>query len=311
MASFYVLSLYFWSKQNRFNRQEPKVIKRRFISVTISSLLSIIVLYIISKKEPINSKEGNYFYLNDWIGFRLELVTTIKGTIFSIRLTIILFIGPVLQNLVSHFSSSFEYYKITKNIEKQDKHKISDYLRIEIASWFTRAAFENCKTKLQNLCFLRNYVVSPFTEELVFRSCMVPLLVHNLSSVTVYFVTPLFFGLAHLHHIVEDVHLHHKSQLTSLIIPHLFQFTYTYVFGVYSSFLFIRTGSFFGSFLSHVFCNYMGFPNFEELFEDFKGLTKYIICFFYLFGLIAFSNSLFYLTLPEYFGNKIYGLYTS
>lgn len=53
---------------------------------------------------------------------------------------------------------------------------------------------------------LRVYVLGPVTEELVFRSCMVPMLVHaGISYPVIIFVSPLIFGLAHVHHALEFI----------------------------------------------------------------------------------------------------------
>ena len=44
-----------------------------------------------------------------------------------------------------------------------------------------------------------------------------------------------------------------------------FQSTYTTIFGMYSAFLFIRTGHIAAPVVAHGFCNFMGFPDFNEL----------------------------------------------
>ena len=46
---------------------------------------------------------------------------------------------------------------------------------------------------------------------------------------------------------------------------YLFQFAYTTVFGMYSAFLFIKTGHFAAPFIVHAYCNFMGFPDFMEV----------------------------------------------
>ena len=45
----------------------------------------------------------------------------------------------------------------------------------------------------------------------------------------------------------------------------LFQSTYTTIFGMYSAFLFVRTGHIAAPVVAHGFCNFMGFPDFNEL----------------------------------------------
>ena len=52
--------------------------------------------------------------------------------------------------------------------------------------------------------------------------------------------------------------------------PHgpLVQFTYTSLFGAYSSYLFLRTGLIFGPVLAHSFCNCMGLPDFGRALQE-------------------------------------------
>ncbi|KAM0825006.1 hypothetical protein ACQ4PT_069847 [Festuca glaucescens] len=97
------------------------------------------------------------------------------------------------------------------------------------------------QTSLHDVMVWRNYVVAPFTEELVFRACMIPLLLcggfkmHN-----IIFLSPIFFSLAHLNHLFE-LHQQGCNFMRSLLIVGL-QLGYTVIFGWYAAFLFIRTG---------------------------------------------------------------------
>ena len=45
----------------------------------------------------------------------------------------------------------------------------------------------------------------------------------------------------------------------------VFQMHYTTLFGMYSAFLFLRTGHLAAPVVVHGFCNFMGFPDFVEL----------------------------------------------
>ena len=250
MASFYVISLYLWSKQKRFNRNDPSVIKRRFISVLITSILSLLIVCCLAQPEKsgkrktrVSKQNYEYFPLNHFIGFRLDtFVTSVTSAMF---LTLILFTGPIVQHVVSNylFNLSLKLYDYT-NDSAETTHitpqktlnqlntfeNFIDYVKTEVASVVRGFKPDNMLNKLQDFCFLRNYIVSPFTEEFVFRSCMLPLLVHNVGVSTAVFVTPLFFGLAHLHHIIEG--LMFNESFMHLLVQHLFQFTYTYIFGV-------------------------------------------------------------------------------
>lgn len=55
----------------------------------------------------------------------------------------------------------------------------------------------------QDILWLRNHVVAPLSEEFTFRACMMPLLLQSFKSSTAVLLTPLFFGVAHLHHMIE------------------------------------------------------------------------------------------------------------
>lgn len=48
---------------------------------------------------------------------------------------------------------------------------------------------------LSDMRWLRNQVVAPLTEELVFRACMLPMLVPCAGPFTAIFTCPLFFGV--------------------------------------------------------------------------------------------------------------------
>ncbi len=158
---------------------------------------------------------------------------------------------------------------------------------------------------MSDLVTWRNFIVCPLTEEFVFRGCMIPLVYPFLGQIHTCIVVPLFFGVAHLHHIIEG-YFFNEAPLDSIVLQHLFQFSYTYVFGIYSTYLFLRTGSIFPAISAHMFCNYMGFPNISDLISDFQGWIKNVIFFFYVLGFVAFFCSISYLTEPNLYNNSIY-----
>lgn len=73
-------------------------------------------------------------------------------------------------------------------------------------------------------------------------------------------LSPLVFGLAHIHHFYEFRITNPQVHVTVAIIRSLFQLSYTTLFGAYATFLFLRTGSLLTVFLVHGFCNSMGLP---------------------------------------------------
>ncbi|XP_014648540.1 PREDICTED: CAAX prenyl protease 2 isoform X3 [Ceratotherium simum simum] len=129
---------------------------------------------------------------------------------------------------------------------------LADGLKVVLAprSW------ARCLTDMR---WLRNQVIAPLTEELVFRACMLPMLAPCTGLGPAVFTCPLFFGVAHFHHIFEQLRFR-QSSVGSIFLSAAFQFSYTAVFGAYTAFLFIRTGHLIGPVLCHSFCNYMGFP---------------------------------------------------
>jgi prenyl protein peptidase len=237
----------------------------------------VILIYFLGSEQRLNGNEADYYFIHMWIGLRFDLSNLLKSIFCSLFLTMVLFAGPIVQNFMN------------RNI----KYALSS---------------ENKLDTLTDLTVWRNYIISPFTEEFVFRSCMIPLLIPHLGFVKTVLITPLFFGMAHLHHIIEGYCLNQQS-FKMLCIQHLFQFTYTYIFGAYSSYLFIRTGSFFSSFFSHAFCNLMGFPNFHEMYYEFGGLHRIVLLVSYVIGLISFFCIISTVTRPTFFDNHLFSKY--
>jgi prenyl protein peptidase len=73
-------------------------------------------------------------------------------------------------------------------------------------------------------------------------------------------LTPIIFGLAHVHHFYEFRLTHPRVPATAALVRSAFQFAYTTLFGAYATFLFLRTGSLAAVCAVHAFCNCMGLP---------------------------------------------------
>ncbi|KAL3143509.1 hypothetical protein ABBQ38_002314 [Trebouxia sp. C0009 RCD-2024] len=133
---------------------------------------------------------------------------------------------------------------------------------------------------------LRDLMVGPFTEEFCFRACMAPLfLLQGYSYMQTVLLTPLMFGVAHLHHLVELVNFQ-RVQLTSAVAMVLFQFGYTTVFGWYATHIFLSTGHLAGAVAVHSFCNWMGFPAIETIMHHPR---RNILLTAYIGGIMLFS----------------------
>nr|CAB3265497.1 CAAX prenyl protease 2-like [Phallusia mammillata] len=202
--------------------------------------------------------------LFEWIGIRKDgfVIAILCPTI----LIAILFLGPLVMFLIDHGIKSLRCYSIT-----------------DIMIW-------------------RNYIVAPLSEELVFRGCMMPILVPAFGQFTSILLAPWFFGLAHLHHAAE-MYMSGFHTLSSIVLSTLFQAFYTTVFGILSSFIFLRTGHLTSAVVSHAFCNIMGFPDFENALQHKQNI---LICCCFVAGLVLFIALLFPLTEPELFQNRLY-----
>ncbi|CAI5519467.1 unnamed protein product [Closterium sp. Naga37s-1] len=104
---------------------------------------------------------------------------------------------------------------------------------------------------------------APLSEEFVFRAALCPLLLAGgFSVISTVFICPLFFSLAHGHHIWNLVH-YHRCSLPQALAMVGFQVAFTWVFGCLAAFIILRTGSLWASVAAHAFCNAMGVPDFQ------------------------------------------------
>ncbi|EGC39626.1 hypothetical protein DICPUDRAFT_147553 [Dictyostelium purpureum] len=172
-------------------------------------------------------------------------------------LTIILFFGPVVMALTDEDDDTFKIY----------------------------FNFES----------LRDYIVGPLVEEVVFRSVICPILFFAGFKIRpIIILSPFLFGFAHMHHMFP---LNNKKLLVTLIKT-IIQICFTSLFGMFSAFLFFRTGNILSCFIVHAFCNIMGLPNFGGIsYHKYKQVIG--ICF--IIGLLGFAVLVLPLTNPEYY----------
>lgn len=153
-----------------------------------------------------------------------------------------------------------------------------------------------------DLVFWRNYVVAPISEELTFRACVLPVLLKGgASPLRAALISPLLFGMAHLHHLMERVRM--GQPLASAVAISLFQMTYTTVFGLYASFLFLRTGHLTACIAAHCLCNFLGFPDILEVFHQ-PPVKRMAFSVLYVLGAVAFAKFLHPATAPELYLNS-------
>ncbi|CAK8693260.1 CAAX prenyl protease 2-like [Clavelina lepadiformis] len=201
----------------------------------------------------------------EWIGIRFEGL--IPAVFLPSFLIIILFLGPVVMLLIDHGMKSL------------------------------------FSSQMSDITIWRNYFVAPLSEELVFRGCMLPLLVPAFGKFTSILLAPWFFGLAHIHHASEQYKTG-SYPLSTIVASTLFQASYTTIFGILSSYIFLRTGHLISAFISHALCNMMGFPEFEHALTHRHNI---IISLNFVLGLASFIIILGPLTKPSIYGNTLYG----
>lgn len=113
--------------------------------------------------------------------------------------------------------------------------------------------FSELQTKQQRWISLRNYLASPFFEEVIFRQQA--LVIWQCAPTTLRVIGPaILFGAAHLHHAA-----------TVGLVPALFQFAYTSLFGMYAALLLLNSGTVVAPVVAHMTCNYLGIPDFEAI----------------------------------------------
>ncbi|GMH94688.1 hypothetical protein TrVE_jg2004 [Triparma verrucosa] len=137
---------------------------------------------------------------------------------------------------------------------------------------------------------LRNLVIAPFTEELIYRSSLIPYLLQlGYKPVHVVFVAPVFFGFAHVHHAYNQIKQGHRMKEVLLVTA--FQFTYTSLFGAYATYACLVWGDVLGVVFIHSFCNFMGLPSFTFMQRGDRVYEKrWIVMVAFIVGLVGFIS---------------------
>ena len=143
---------------------------------------------------------------------------------------------------------------------------------------------------------IRNYVIAPFAEELIFRACMLLLLRPAAGELYAVLFCPFFFGIAHVHHLIDWYRKNDGTAFSHACLSVIIQICYTSIFGLFAGFLFVRTGHLASLVLCHSLCNMMGLPPIERALEHSR---KYVILAVYVVGVILFLTLLFPLTTPS------------
>ena len=195
IAVVYVKSLYVWEyitpSIKGLGRDDPEVVLRRVISITISSLIA----WCITERYT-----GHVWVIPE---------TSYGNLIRTATQVTVLLAGPLYQHMC-----------------------------------------QSTKLVRFDLNFLRDVVLSPFFEELVFREFMFQILRSGgCSTVLTIMVAPAVFGCAHIHHYIGCLPMHAIAG----------QIFHTFVFG-WIAFYFLLHRSMWDGVLAHSICNLIGLP---------------------------------------------------
>ena len=120
---------------------------------------------------------------------------------------------------------------------------------------------------------LRNLLIAPIAEELVFRSCICTLFLYCRASILhTVLISPLHFGAMHIHHIVDDMR-HGGIGFQEALSRQILQVCYTWLFGCLAAFLYLRTGCLISACALHVACNWIGLPDLYGVIYGGKEMT--------------------------------------
>ncbi|KAF2491531.1 CaaX prenyl proteinase Rce1 [Lophium mytilinum] len=223
----YVVPFYL-SKATRpspqLSRDAPSSIRARIRAVTLSCFLSaILTIYVILDWSAVTPSEA--LKLLGW--WPISVVDITK----TLLLVSILFAGPLFEAGI---------------VDGGWKDWVrGTYVLQTLRSWIG----------------YRNFVAGPISEEIIWRSLIIPIhILANVSTTKIIFVTPLYFGIAHVHHYYEFRLTHPHTSMLPALMRSLFQFTYTSLFGFFAAFVFLRTGNVYSIVLAHTFCNWQGLP---------------------------------------------------
>ncbi|KAI9229248.1 MAG: hypothetical protein DHS80DRAFT_29983 [Piptocephalis tieghemiana] len=228
VAPFYLL---FPSRLLALSREHPEVIRRRILCVSVSTTLSVGMTSGLLAYLGIGDVDKDPWPTLSHLGLSLTMPDLMTRALLPLCIMGILFAGPILLEL----------------------------LYLPRLHWK-----RDVVGTMTSLAGWRTYVVGPVTEEVVFRSCiLLPLALAGMSPVSLILLTPLFFGFAHFHHARESYIQGGRTReaLRVALIRSTFQFTYTYIFGLYEATSLIYTGSLYGPIMCHMLANILGFPD--------------------------------------------------
>lgn len=220
----------------RSGRDDPRIIAQRVNRITLILIANLIIIPVTLYQFGIaNSFKEAFLSLGIWPHHSFYVIESLK----ALALIGLLYVGPIADTLL--------YYTFVPHT----------------------SCLQELKEELLNIWGFRNYIFAPITEEIFYTSMVLNcyrFLAHEpVTKKKLVWLTPFFFGLAHLHHAYETYQTS-RTSLAIVILTTLLQVVYTTLFGCLTNCVFLKTGgNLWACILMHAFCNYMGFPEPSQL----------------------------------------------
>jgi len=215
----FVGSLYLWAfvdgkKYLTANRNHPAIIKKRAISATLATIVLLCVFSWTIGVSPIISALGLSLPSRHPCPTTL-LLHVLLSVASGVVLTLALFLGPLVMEIADTVSEASDRVPS----QSPNHHK-------ELVSIIAKNVSDFLSTCLFDPLFLRAQIVAPIAEEICYRLLPILLLSSTWSCSQLIWITPLFFGMAHLHHVfslilLEGVPWHSAILSSRLCLPFL------------------------------------------------------------------------------------------
>lgn len=193
-------------------RNDPFVIKTRFIGICIVSVIS---LYVLGRYDKYDLNELSFdFFDRDFL---------VNGLLKPLIVLLVIQFIPILmlaQELLEEGGRFFNEFTIVK---------------------------------------LRDYLMAPFTEELVYRYILLKTLQPCYSPTSACLISSFLFGFSHFHHYL--LNRFRDRTLTASCC----QFTFSFLFGVFAGSMYLKSTYLITPFVLHAVCNLIMLPDFDQI----------------------------------------------